>query len=44
MGFVVGSGVAAILMAVQLWWRMRKTIGATIGDLVGVIEHETLEI
>jgi O-antigen/teichoic acid export membrane protein len=44
MGFVVGSGVAAILMAIQLWWRMHKTIGATIGDLVEVIEHETLEI
>jgi O-antigen/teichoic acid export membrane protein len=44
MGFVVGSGVAAILMAIQLWWRMHKTIGATLDDLVEVIEHETLEI
>jgi O-antigen/teichoic acid export membrane protein len=44
MAFVVGSGVAALLMMLQLWLRMRRTVGATLEDLVGVIEHETLEI
>jgi hypothetical protein len=40
---VVGGGTAAALMGIFLLQRMRKG-GATIGDLVEVIEHETLEI
>jgi O-antigen/teichoic acid export membrane protein len=44
LGFVVGSGCAAVLMAAQLWHRMRQTISATLGDLVEIIEHEPLEI
>ena len=43
LGFVVGGGTAAVLMGIFLLRRMRKG-GATIGDLVEVIEHETLEI
>ncbi|HYL52075.1 MAG TPA: hypothetical protein VEZ15_08915 [Acidimicrobiia bacterium] len=43
LGFVTGGGIAAMLMGVFLLQRMRKG-GATIGDLVEVIEHETLEI
>jgi len=43
LGFVTGGGIAAVLMGVFLLQRMRKG-GATIGDLVEVIEHETLEI
>jgi O-antigen/teichoic acid export membrane protein len=43
LGFVVGGGTAAVLMGTFLLRRMRKG-GATIGDLVEVIEHETLEI
>jgi O-antigen/teichoic acid export membrane protein len=44
LAFVVGGGVAAVLMAVQLWQRMRRTIGATLDELVEVVEHEPLEI
>ena len=43
MGFVTGAGTAAALMGLFLVLRMRKG-GATIADLVEVIEHETLEI
>jgi O-antigen/teichoic acid export membrane protein len=43
LGFVVGGGTAGVLMGIFLLQRMRKG-GATIGDLVEVIEHETLEI
>jgi O-antigen/teichoic acid export membrane protein len=43
LGFVTGGGTAAALMGLFLVLRMRKG-GATIADLVEVIEHETLEI
>ena len=43
LGFVAGSGVAAILMCVFLVVRMRRG-GATLEDLVEVVEHEPLEI
>jgi O-antigen/teichoic acid export membrane protein len=43
LGFVAGSGVAAILMSVFLVVRMRRG-GATLEDLVEVVEHEPLEI
>jgi O-antigen/teichoic acid export membrane protein len=43
LGFVAGGWVAAVLMALFLFTRMRKG-GATIEDLVEVVEHETLEI
>jgi O-antigen/teichoic acid export membrane protein len=43
LGFVIGAGIAALLMAVQLFQRMRKET-ATLGDLVEVVEHEPLEI
>jgi O-antigen/teichoic acid export membrane protein len=44
LAFVVGGGVAALLMMLQLWLRMHRTVGATLEDLVEVVEHETLEI
>jgi O-antigen/teichoic acid export membrane protein len=43
LGFVAGSGVAAILMSMFLIVRMRRG-GATLEDLVEVVEHEPLEI
>jgi hypothetical protein len=43
LGFLVGSGVAAILMASGLVVTMRRRT-ASLGDLVEVIEHEPLEL
>jgi O-antigen/teichoic acid export membrane protein len=43
LGFLAGSSAAAILMAVLLFPRMRRG-GATLQDLVEVVEHEPLEI
>lgn len=43
LGFVAGGGVAALFMAIFLVLRMRKG-GGSLEDLVGVVEHETLEI
>jgi O-antigen/teichoic acid export membrane protein len=42
-GFLVGSGVAALLSGVFLMVRMRRGAGH-LEDLVGVVEHEPLEI
>ncbi len=44
LGFVVGSGIAAVLMAIQLWLRMRRLIRATLGDHADEIELETFLI
>jgi len=43
-GFVVGSAIAAALMGVLLWRLMHTTRGASLEDLVEIVEHETLEI
>jgi O-antigen/teichoic acid export membrane protein len=43
LGFLAGSTAAAILMAALLFPRMRRG-GATLQDLVEVVEHEPLEI
>ena len=43
LAFVTGAGIAAILGGIFLVLRIRKG-GATLEDLVEVIEHETLEI
>jgi O-antigen/teichoic acid export membrane protein len=43
LGFLAGGAAAAVVMAALLFPRMRRG-GATLGDLVQVIEHETLEI
>jgi O-antigen/teichoic acid export membrane protein len=43
LGFLAGSSAAAILMAALLFPRMRRG-GATLQDLVEVVEHEPLEI
>ena len=44
LGFVAGSMVAAVLMAVQLFVRMHRAVNASVDDLVEVVEHEPLEI
>ncbi len=44
LGFVAGSLVAALLMAVLLFVRMNRAANATVDDLVEVVEHEPLEI
>jgi O-antigen/teichoic acid export membrane protein len=44
LGFVAGSMVAALLMAVQLFVRMHRAVNASVDDLVEVVEHEPLEI
>jgi O-antigen/teichoic acid export membrane protein len=43
LGFLAGSTVAALLMAALLFPRMRHG-GATLQDLVEIVEHEPLEI
>jgi O-antigen/teichoic acid export membrane protein len=43
LGFLAGGGAAAIVMATLLFPRMRRG-GATLQDLVEVVEHEPLEI
>lgn len=43
LGFLAGSTAAAVLMAALLFPRMRRG-GATLQDLVEVVEHEPLEI
>jgi O-antigen/teichoic acid export membrane protein len=43
LGFLTGGAAAAAVMAALLFPRMRRG-GATLGDLVQVIEHEPLEI
>jgi O-antigen/teichoic acid export membrane protein len=43
LGFVAGGAAAAAMMTLFLILRMRKG-GATLEDLVGVVEHEPLEI
>jgi O-antigen/teichoic acid export membrane protein len=43
LGFLAGGGAAAIVMASLLFPRMRRG-GATLQDLVEVVEHEPLEI
>jgi O-antigen/teichoic acid export membrane protein len=43
LGFVTGGGIAAALMGLFLMQQMHRG-GGTIGDLVEVIETETLEI
>jgi len=43
LGFLVGSGVAAVLMATFLLVTMRRRT-ASLGDLVEAIEHEPLEL
>ncbi len=43
LGFLAGGAAAAAVMALLLLPRMRRG-GATLGDLVQVVEHETLEI
>jgi O-antigen/teichoic acid export membrane protein len=42
-GFLAGGAAAALVMAALLFPRMKRG-GATLGDLVQVVEHETLEI
>jgi len=43
LGFLAGGGSAALVMAVLLFRRMQRG-GATLEDLVQVVEHEPLEI
>ena len=43
LGFLAGSALTALLMAVLLWQQMR-TGRASLEDLVEVVEHEPLEI
>ncbi len=43
LGFLAGGGTAALVMAALLFPRMRRG-GATLQDLVAVVEHEPLEI
>ena len=43
LGFLAGSALAALLMAVLLWQQMR-TGSASLEDLVEVVEHEPLEL
>jgi O-antigen/teichoic acid export membrane protein len=43
LGFLTGSALAALLMAVLLWQQMR-TGRASLEELVEVVEHEPLEI
>jgi O-antigen/teichoic acid export membrane protein len=43
LGFVVGAGSAALLMAIFLYLRMRRG-GASLEDLLEVVETETFEI
>jgi hypothetical protein len=43
LGFLAGGLAAAVVMAAQLIPRMRRG-GATLQDLVEVVEHEPLEI
>ena len=43
LGFLAGGAAAALVMACLLFPRMRRG-GATLSDLVEVIEHEPLEI
>ena len=43
LGFLVGSGIAAVLMSGLLAVTMRRR-RATLGEFVEVIEHEPLEL
>ena len=43
LGFLTGGAAAALVMALLLFPRMRRG-GATLADLVQVVEHEPLEI
>ena len=43
LGFLAGSALAALLMAVLLWQQMR-TGARSLEDLVEVVEHEPLEL